>query len=44
MVAEGTPALQTLAEHGIARVSHGPRPYLQVVKGLEEAARAAARR
>jgi methylisocitrate lyase len=41
MVSEGTPALRVLAEHGVARVSHGPRPYLLAMKALEEAARAA---
>jgi 2-methylisocitrate lyase-like PEP mutase family enzyme len=30
-----------LAEYGVARVSHGPRPYLMAMKALEEAARAA---
>ncbi|MCI0352348.1 MAG: isocitrate lyase/phosphoenolpyruvate mutase family protein [Acidobacteriales bacterium] len=41
MVADATPPLRALAEHGVARVSHGPRPYLLVMKALEEAARAA---
>jgi 2-methylisocitrate lyase-like PEP mutase family enzyme len=41
MVGDATPPLRTLAEHGVARVSHGPRPYLMVVKALEEAARVA---
>jgi len=39
MVSDDTPALQALAEHGVARVSHGPRPYLTVMKMLEECAR-----
>jgi 2-methylisocitrate lyase-like PEP mutase family enzyme len=37
MVGEATPPLRVLAEHGVARVSHGPR----VMKALEEVARAA---
>jgi methylisocitrate lyase len=40
MVGDATPPLRTLAEYGVARVSHGPRPYLLAVKALEEAARA----
>ena len=41
MVDDGTPPLHKLAEHGVARVSHGPGPYLMAMKGLEEGARAA---
>jgi 2-methylisocitrate lyase-like PEP mutase family enzyme len=41
MVGESTPPLQTLAEQGVARVSHGPRPYFMVMKALEDAARTA---
>ena len=41
MVGDGTPPLRKLAEHGVARVSHGPRPCLLAMKALEEAARAA---
>jgi methylisocitrate lyase len=41
MVCEPTPSLRVLAEQGVARVSHGPRPYLTAMKALEEAARAA---
>jgi 2-methylisocitrate lyase-like PEP mutase family enzyme len=41
MVGDTTPPIRALAEHGIARVSHGPRPYLMAMKALEEAARAA---
>jgi 2-methylisocitrate lyase-like PEP mutase family enzyme len=41
MVGDTTPTLRALAEHGVARVSHGPRPYLVAMKALEEAARAA---
>jgi len=41
MVTDGTPTLQQMAELGVARVSHGPRPYRQMMKALEQAARAA---
>ena len=41
MVGDLTPPLRTLAENGVARVSHGPGPYLTAMKSLEEAARAA---
>src|SRR5713101_8717490 len=41
MVGDTTPPLCVLAEHGVARVSHGPRPYLTAMKALEEGARAA---
>jgi 2-methylisocitrate lyase-like PEP mutase family enzyme len=41
MVEDATPPLRLLAEHGVARVSHGPRPYVMAMKSLEEAARAA---
>jgi 2-methylisocitrate lyase-like PEP mutase family enzyme len=41
MVGDATPPVRVLAEHGVARVSHGPRPYLVAMKALEEAARAA---
>jgi len=41
MVGDATPAVRVLAEHGVARVSHGPRPYVIAMKALEEAARAA---
>ena len=41
MVADGTPELSALAKCRVARVSHGPRPYLLAMKALEEAARAA---
>ena len=39
MVGDATPSLRVLAEHGVARVSHGPRPYLLAMKALEQAAR-----
>jgi 2-methylisocitrate lyase-like PEP mutase family enzyme len=41
MVTDMTPPLKDLAELGVARVSHGPRPFLQMMKSLEEAARTA---
>jgi 2-methylisocitrate lyase-like PEP mutase family enzyme len=41
MVSGGTPPLRVLAKAGVARVSHGPRPYLLAMKALEDAARAA---
>jgi len=40
MVDDATPPVRALAEHGVARVSYGPRPYLAAMKALEEAARA----
>ena len=39
MVDDATPSVRALAEKGVARVSHGPRPYLLAMKALEEAAR-----
>jgi len=41
MVSKDTPPLRALAEAGVARVSHGPGPYLLAMKALEDAARAA---
>lgn len=41
MVSDGTPPLRVLATCGVARVSHGPRPYLLAMKVLEDAARGA---
>jgi 2-methylisocitrate lyase-like PEP mutase family enzyme len=38
MVGDGAPSLRSLAEHGVARVSFGPRPYLMMAKALQEAA------
>ena len=38
MVGEKTPSLGKLAQAGVARVSHGPGPYLAVMKKLEELA------
>jgi 2-methylisocitrate lyase-like PEP mutase family enzyme len=40
MVDDTTPPVHILAEHGVARVSHGPRPYLLAMKALQEAASA----
>ena len=39
----GDPVLPklSLAKCGVARISHGPRPYLVAMKALEEATRAA---
>jgi 2-methylisocitrate lyase-like PEP mutase family enzyme len=39
MVEDTTPPLSALAQHGVARVSHGPRPFLHAMKFLEDAAR-----
>jgi 2-methylisocitrate lyase-like PEP mutase family enzyme len=41
MVGDATPPTKTLAEHGVARVSYGPHPYLLAMKALEDAARTA---
>ena len=41
MVGNATPPLRVLAAHGVARVSHGPRPYLVAMGALEQAAREA---
>jgi 2-methylisocitrate lyase-like PEP mutase family enzyme len=41
MVDARTPPLRALAAQGVARVSHGPGPYLLAMKALEEAARKA---
>lgn len=41
MVGERTPPAARLAELGVARISHGPGPYLLVMRALENAARAA---
>jgi 2-methylisocitrate lyase-like PEP mutase family enzyme len=41
MISDGTPPVRSLADHGVARVSHGPRPYLVAMKALAEAARSA---
>jgi 2-methylisocitrate lyase-like PEP mutase family enzyme len=43
MVSDQTPSLRELASLGVARVSHGPRPYLSAMKKLREAACEAAR-
>lgn len=41
MIASTTPPLDVLARIGVARVSHGPGPYLVAMKALESHARAA---
>jgi 2-methylisocitrate lyase-like PEP mutase family enzyme len=41
MMLDAAPPLQALAQHGVARISYGPQPYLLAMKALEEAARAA---
>ena len=41
MVLPDTPPLQTLAQLGVARISYGAGPYLQMSEGLKEAARKA---
>jgi 2-methylisocitrate lyase-like PEP mutase family enzyme len=40
MVADQTPPVRDLAARGVARVSHGPRPYLLAMRALGDAARA----
>jgi 2-methylisocitrate lyase-like PEP mutase family enzyme len=42
MAAAGTPPLATLRALGVARLSHGPGPYLQAMRALEDAARGVA--
>ena len=41
MVTEGIPSLAVLSDLGVARVSHGPGPYLAAMSFLQDAARAA---
>lgn len=41
MIAEGFPDLRALAAAGVARVSHGPGPYLLAMNALREAATSA---
>jgi 2-methylisocitrate lyase-like PEP mutase family enzyme len=41
MVGSKTPPVSALAANGIARVSHGPGPYLLAMRALEESARSA---
>lgn len=38
MVGAGTPAQEKLAALGVARISHGPGPYLAAMKSLQQAA------
>jgi 2-methylisocitrate lyase-like PEP mutase family enzyme len=40
LVDEGSPSIDLLAQAGVARVSHGPGPYLEAMKLLEQRARA----
>jgi 2-methylisocitrate lyase-like PEP mutase family enzyme len=39
LVEENSPSIEVLAQAGVARVSHGPGPYLDVMKMLEQRAR-----
>jgi 2-methylisocitrate lyase-like PEP mutase family enzyme len=39
MVMSTTPTSQRMAELGVARISHGPGPYRQMMRALESAAR-----
>jgi 2-methylisocitrate lyase-like PEP mutase family enzyme len=41
MIAEGAPSLKELAAAGVARISHGPAPYLSAMRTVEDAARTA---
>lgn len=41
MIGSKSPPVSELAQSGVARVSHGPGPYLLAMKALEEAARGA---
>lgn len=41
MVGEGSADLRTLADAGVARISHGPVPYLLAMSAIREAARTA---
>ena len=41
MVGDTTPSLTVLEENGVARVSHGPGPYIMAMKALENVARTA---
>lgn len=41
MVSDGLPRMDLLARAGVARVSHGARPYMALMKAFEDAARAA---
>jgi 2-methylisocitrate lyase-like PEP mutase family enzyme len=40
MAFPGAPAAEAVAQAGVARISHGPYPYLLVMKALKEAAEA----
>jgi 2-methylisocitrate lyase-like PEP mutase family enzyme len=41
MVGAASPSNARLAQIGVARISHGPGPYLAMMQQLEQAARAA---
>jgi 2-methylisocitrate lyase-like PEP mutase family enzyme len=41
MMGSKSPSVSDLAHSGVARVSHGPGPYLLAMKALEDAARGA---
>ena len=41
MVSDTAPSARVLAEHGVARISYGPGPYLLTMKALGEAGRGA---
>ncbi len=41
MVVDTTPPLSVLAQHGVARVSYGPRPYCLAMRVLEDTVRTA---
>jgi methylisocitrate lyase len=41
MVSDITPSARMLAGHGVARISHGPRPYLLAMQSLGDAGRGA---
>jgi|SRR5579863_1713153 len=41
LIDDGSPTITVLADAGVARVSHGPGPYLTLMKMLEQIARAA---
>lgn len=41
MMSDALPPVAALAQLGVARISHGPRPYLAMMKSLETAARMA---
>jgi 2-methylisocitrate lyase-like PEP mutase family enzyme len=40
ILAAGETSLQALADNGVSRVSYGATPYLEVLNGLDQAAKA----